>query len=330
MIIYRRIRMKVILIILLTSIFFSCNPSPEKLIMAIKNNDEVTVDELLNKNIDIDDPVFLKSAINIGNIEIIDKLIKSGCPIELTSEDLKEPTRNKRIDILSLLIRNGLDFNMKNGFGKTIFEWALYFDEVELIKDMIVMGLDVNQILDGARFFDFAIWNYDFQMLSLIVENGGVINQVNNEGKTPLSIAIAHGQIDKVLYLLEMGADVNLAGNNMYNPWEILPAYWQDQYIEVANIFWDRGLRFIYEDDNSLHYAVWGHDYKYIDWLLAKGADPLKVDEHGYQPIDYTHKILENYHQNYDGISDISLEERSQKADELYDKLKKYEMTWNK
>lgn len=318
--------MKVILIILITSIFFSCTPSPDKLIMAIKSNDEVTVDMLLKKNIDLDDPVFLKSAINIGNIEIIDKLIKSGCPVELTSEDLKEPTRNKRIDILSLLIRNGLDFNMKNGFGKTIFEWALYFDEVELIKDMIVMGLNANQILSKDTFFNYAIWNYDFEMLQLLVENGGDVNNINYKDESPLSIAISYGYLDKIYYLLEMGADVKLAGDDMYNPWEILSAYWIDEYVEVAKIFWQKGLRFTYENDNSFHYAVIRHNYEYIDWLLDHGADPLKVDEHGYQPIDYTHNILENYHQNYDGISDVTLEERRQKADELYDKLKEYDV----
>lgn len=317
--------MKIIKIILITVLISSCTPHIEELYEAIKSNDSSQVEKLVKRGVDLQNKNILKSAIKVGDVNTIRILLDSGCLFEIDKADLEILIESDRVDLIILLLEYGLDPYIQAGFNLTLINWAINNQEGELFKKMISTGLDINGFIGNTYIFHYALRNFNLDVVKYMVSNGADLDYKNEYEETALSIALGDRNTDIAKFLIESGADIRLSGDDYHNPWESLVDYWGHGYIEVAEIFWEKGLRFEYEDDESLHAAVLYHNYEFVDWLLDHGADPLARDSAGMLPIDYTHAILKNYAQNYD-ITVMSRAERNKKANELSDKLKKYEM----
>ncbi len=80
-------------------------------------------------------------------------------------------------DLIKLLIDSGADIYDFDEHGVSIFEMAITYDHLSLVKEMVQNGVDVNATKRKSRF-------------------------------TPLMSAVCYGRIEIVKYLISCGADV--------------------------------------------------------------------------------------------------------------------------
>jgi len=129
----------------------------QELISAILKNDYIQIKNLLKTDIDINQSLEMEDDDNIFFFAIKHKV---------------------DVDILKLLIENGLDLNYQNPQGIGILDEALNYDNLEFIK--------------------------------YLVEDKGLNPLVTNRksGFTPIMQVSSYGYLDIVKYLLEKGADI--------------------------------------------------------------------------------------------------------------------------
>ena len=129
----------------------------QELISAILKNDYIQIKKLLKTDIDINQPLDMEDDDNIFFYAIKHKV---------------------DVNILKLLVENGLDLNYQNSQGIGIFDEALNYDDLEFIK--------------------------------YLVEEKGLNPLVTNRksGFTPIMQAASYGYLDIVKYLLSKGADI--------------------------------------------------------------------------------------------------------------------------
>lgn len=133
----------------------------------------------------------------------------------LKSLDNNPSSRNPTENGLSQLIRAvtaleaKMDVSDESGLGYELLSSAAMGSSVELMKQLLKRGVDVDMKLqNGMTALDFAIKNSRFDMIQLLVENGANVNY-SNAGFTPLKMACYKCDKDIIEYLISKGADVN-------------------------------------------------------------------------------------------------------------------------
>ena len=119
----------------------------------------------------------------------------------------------RRNDYISIKkhIRNGADVNKKSETGESVLAYALrYRCDDDILELLIESGADVRDIdNEGVSIFDMAITYDNLPLVKRLVEEG--IYDVNEtrrkSGFTPLMCATCYGRVEIAKYLLEKGAD---------------------------------------------------------------------------------------------------------------------------
>lgn len=130
----------------------------------------------------------------------------------------------------------------------------------------------------------------------LMLELGAVVNErIFWDGNTPLGCMAEKGQRDAVLYLLQHGAQVNVYNDNGYTP--LMLAVWSKQ-TEIARLLLDSGAD-VHARDNegktALRFALApSGDASSVELLIERGADPNHRDSKGRTALHMA-LLLDNY-----------------------------------
>ena len=83
------------------------------------------------------------------------------------------------------------------------------------VKRELEKGVDVN--LPQTDFFDLTPlhWASTGEITEHLIKNGADINNIAREGSTPLHFAAWNGHYDKVLILIDNGAELNVINNEL-------------------------------------------------------------------------------------------------------------------
>ncbi len=134
------------------------------------------------------------------------------------------------------------------------------------------------------------------QVVELIQSDPELINQFSSDGFTPLGLASYFNHKETVIYLIENGADVNLASENGMKVAPLHSAV-ANRNLLIAKILLDNGA-----DVNArqtlgvtpLHSAAHQGDSQMVKLLVRYKADLKAEMENGKRPLDIAQK---NHHE---------------------------------
>lgn len=286
-------------------IIVGCGASVKRLNKAIEEGDRVEVERLIGEGVKVNVGKEVKQPLE-GAIEgkeegIANLLIEAGAEVNRECTNGKSPLQyaygQELWSTVERLIRNGADVNVEieyfnnymNRWEKEPLSHLMVIDgKGELVKLVVDNGLDLNyQNEDGDTILHKIIfYEFPLDMIEYVVERGADLNIRNQKGRTPLSYAISEGRLDVAKMLIQHGADVFIRGYKDSDLYSVLANSWEDGYLELAEIFYQKGLPLDTEDFYALHAAAFDGNYEYTKWLLDHGADPKKQDSYGDYPID--------------------------------------------
>ncbi|OUM65155.1 hypothetical protein PIROE2DRAFT_41972, partial [Piromyces sp. E2] len=106
----------------------------------------------------------------------------------------------------------GIDINKKDKDGNTPLVIACKENNVELIKELVEAGANVNISDDNNSDTPLIIMceRENEQMVKYLIEHGAEVNKLNKYGYSALYISCIRENEALVKYLIEKGADLNI------------------------------------------------------------------------------------------------------------------------
>jgi ankyrin repeat protein len=309
---------------------------------AVRQDDLATVDQLIRAGADVnaanrDGATALYLACINGSAAMVEKLLKAGVNPNATflmhgETALMEAGRTGSVNAVKALLEHGADVNAKETLrGTTAAMWAAEQDHADVIRLLVDHGADlsvqsvVNQPKKryGVNYKGTEFKSGGLTALILAAREGAVssvealvagkadVNQVSGDGSTAMLVAIQNGHYDVATYLLNHGADPNLANEKGWNPLYLavkhrnietgtIPVPNANQALDFVKLLLDKGanpnlrLKANTEIRNGqratwlneagatpfLRAALCG-DIEVMKLLLAHGADPsIPTDDH--------------------------------------------------
>ena len=169
----------------------------------------------------------------------------------------------KDVEMLKLLIEKGADIFMTDKKGNTPLAWAIKNNNKEVIQGLLehIIENDLvdkvsNLLIEIAYTGDLGYVAEGLLLNGLNVavkEGSGLLNNVDEDGNTALIVSAATEQLSLAQFLIEKGADVNIA-NNL--------------------------------GETALIHAIAHGNEKMVDLLIKKGADLNQVMTNGKTVFD--------------------------------------------
>ncbi|KAB0791382.1 hypothetical protein PPYR_03182 [Photinus pyralis] len=253
----------------------------------------------------------LHNAARAGDHEMVGLLLESGLDMLRRNAEgddcLDMAINNGSLSVAKLLIAHGADPNQANRYGETCLLKAIEADS-ELVADFLAREVDVNcQGNDGHTPFTQALerCNTDHAKL-LLAKNADVsvrnrqgsnlhyaitqgvdivdalldlgVDEEDEQGNTPLLLAVKTGALETAKLLLEKGADVRVK-NNEYNT--CLHYATDHSDVELLQMFLGKGIDVNCSNvlgETPLLKALKGEKLDHAKILLGEGADCSVVD----------------------------------------------------
>jgi ankyrin repeat protein len=259
-----------------------------------------------------------------GSVEAVKTLIESGADINAREKTngqtaLMFAAWENRGDAIRLLVARGAHPGLTS-FVSLIDE-PQYDDDGILIPRRKGQQSGGNSVMGGMTALLYAARDGNLEAVEALIESGADVKQVSGgDGSSPINIAIANGHYTVGKYLLDHGADPNLANldgltplyatvNMRYAPvsWAPNPRTDQERVssVELMQALLERGANANARVRGKLWFSPTSHDRGWVDhkgatafWraamssdveamriLVAGGADPKLATDSGVTPL---------------------------------------------
>ena len=208
---------------------------------AVRQNDSEMVDRLIRAGADVKvanrygvSPLSL-ACVN-GSAGMIEKLLSAGADPNAAGNEGETPlmtiARTGNVDAAKVLLDHRAKVDAReNWHGETALMWAAAERHADMLKLLIAHGADVNAMsevvhwerqvtaeprdkwlpLGGFTALMFAARENCVACLPILADAGANLNQADPDGITPMINSVINGHYDVARYLLDKGADPNLA-----------------------------------------------------------------------------------------------------------------------
>lgn len=209
--------------------------------------------------------------------------------LKIFKEGEEKMMKNEKNEIM-----NRIQFINRRCEG-SILHFASKHKSIEIAKVLIEKGMNVNELNeDGETPIHSACYSKSADMVELLINSGGDIHKLDSFGLSPLHIASKCGLIETASLLLINGIDVN--AKSKYNG--ITPIYLASKYnhIDVLKILIEAGgdvnISDIYEH-SPLHISCESKFVEVTNLLVNNGANISKRDKEGFTPRSEDPRIIE-------------------------------------
>lgn len=154
----------------------------------------------------------LTVACHLGDLNIVEELIKAGADVNLrdnTHKPLTLACEEGHVGVVKLLIKAGANINVKDG-SVTALTASCELGYIGIVDELLTSGADVNLRGDSNTPLTFACEIGSLSLVKKLIEFGADVN-LADDYKTPLTTACGIGCICVVEELIKRGAIVNLS-----------------------------------------------------------------------------------------------------------------------
>ncbi|XP_063923115.1 uncharacterized protein LOC135137411 [Zophobas morio] len=142
-----------------------------------------------------------------ANLHSVDKQGMSALHYAASSEE-------DSVEIINLLVTNGLSTNQRNMYGETPLHLACKSGNVKNLKELCKNGRNLNEITSsGKTVLHYAAESKNVEMLKYVLSFESDINASDNLDVSVLHVACQHGSYDCVKLLIDHNADVHAVTN---------------------------------------------------------------------------------------------------------------------
>ena len=231
------------------------------------------------------EPAMIKLLIEAGaDTEIRDY---NGSPVIFETPSLYTPDlRNhhpQSLELLQALVGGGADIYSLDGQGRTLLEYAIWTNHIEIIRYLLDSGVDPNERVHGSPALEVALRNERIGAMSLLIEAGADVNI-----RYPHGSFVAHSsmgpEISEEMFLLLTDAGLDI---HAIDGWSGQPTWWtalQEGAESKLRILLDTGVNPNTCDSNgnaALRQAIELDNAEAVSMLIDAGADVNAVDSDG-------------------------------------------------
>ena len=235
----------------------------------------------------------LHAAVDLGLDEMAERAIRSKAPLDAKGRDgrtaLHLAATLGHADIVRRLLDSGADADLRDAQNETALDSAAREDHPEIVRLLAAKSKAPLGILAAA------LLGKSNRLKELLTAKPEAIKATNEDGYSPLHLAVREGQTDAVRLLLEFGADVKVTDRprRQYSSpvgWTPLHIAAMSRQTKIAAILLDKGAEVdaldVYVKATPLHYAAWFGESELVTLLLDRGADRGRKDAQDRTPLD--------------------------------------------
>lgn len=203
---------------------------------AARDGNLATVKELLSRDpkgvntVDSDGRSPLLWAVSMGHKDIVEYILQNHKPADIDQTDesgwtvvhIASSTGN--VDMLNLILPLGPDVNEKANAGQTPLHLAVGKTRIDAVRILLDNGAKPSvRVKDGQGQIPLirAAANGSLVMVKILLENGSPISTTDVNGWTALHHAMAEGQGDVAVYLIQQGASPDAPDSDNKTPFNV-------------------------------------------------------------------------------------------------------------
>lgn len=206
------------------------------------------------------------------------------------------------LDLVEGIIQRGADLNHPIDSCNIChpLAMALRLEQLPIARVLITIGANVNTAScskhgDGQIPLIFAILQHDSSMVDLLLSRGADVNAADNNGYTPLRLAVEYEFTKAIDKLLEHGAvDIDITSNCTSSSLHVvcdLPS--KRDPMRLAENLLNHGANVNARDTDGRTPFMRAAGKGHIDLckrLIEQGADPLAVDNWSFSALNFAYQ----------------------------------------
>ena len=173
---------------------------------AVSNNDVKGVSEAINNGADVNAEF---------NEDLVNLLLERGA--DVNAKDLDGWTalmHTDSVNVARMLLNRGVNVNEKSIDGETALGLSIDDNSLDMVKELIKYGADVNDKMYDYGNLDVAVSNNFWEIAEVLVDNGADVDVRNNEGFTPIMVVASSLQSRLLEKMVKKSKNIDVVDDN--------------------------------------------------------------------------------------------------------------------